>query len=72
MYICLFVRACVCVKHLILVYDILPPTTATVDYAIGPEKLSANEHFFHDTQTAVSLCQIIRQVKLYQKRNFYN
>ena len=55
LFVCLCVRACVCVKHLILVYDILPPTTATVDYAIGPEKLSANEQFFDDTQTAVSL-----------------
>ena len=26
-----------------LVYDILPPTTAIADYAIGLEKLSANE-----------------------------
>ena len=25
-----------------LVYDILPPTIAIIDYAIGPEKLSAN------------------------------
>ena len=39
----------------ILVYDILPPTTAIVDYAIGLEKLSANEQFFNDAQTAVSL-----------------
>ena len=38
-----------------LVYDILPPTTAMVDYAIGLEKLSANEQFFEDAQTAVSL-----------------
>ena len=28
-----------------LVYDILPPTTAINDYAIGLEKLSANEVF---------------------------
>ena len=28
-----------------LVYDILPPTIAIVDYAIGLEKLSANELF---------------------------
>ena len=28
------------------VYDILPPTTAIVDYAVGLEKLSANEQFF--------------------------
>ena len=38
-----------------LVYDILPPSTAIADYAIGLEKLSANEQFFHDAQTAVSL-----------------
>ena len=29
-----------------LVYNILHPTTATVDYAIGLEKLSANRQFF--------------------------
>ena len=28
------------------VYDILSPTTAIVDYAVGLEKLSANEQFF--------------------------
>ena len=28
-----------------LVYDILPPATAITDYAIGLEKLSANEVF---------------------------
>ena len=38
-----------------LVYDILPSTTAIVDYAIGLEKLSSNEQFFDDAQTAVSL-----------------
>ena len=38
-----------------LVYDILPPTTAIVGYAIGLKKLSANERFFDDAQTAVSL-----------------
>ena len=38
-----------------LVYDILPPTTAIVDYAIGLEKLPASEQFFDDAQTAVSL-----------------
>ena len=32
-----------------------PSTTAIVDYAIGLEKLSANEQFFDDAQTAVSL-----------------
>ena len=29
--------------------NILPPTNATVDYAIGLEKLSANEQFFVGT-----------------------
>ena len=38
-----------------LVYDIRSPTTAIVDYAIGLEKLSANEQFLYDAQTAVSL-----------------
>ena len=38
-----------------LVYHIHPPTSATAEYAIGLEKLSANEQFFHDAQTAVSL-----------------
>ena len=38
-----------------LVYDILPSTTDIVDYAIGLEKLSANEQLFDDAQTAVSL-----------------
>ena len=36
-------------------YDILPPTTAIVDYAIGLQKLPANEQFFDDAQMAVSL-----------------
>ena len=35
--------------------DILPPTIAIVDYAIGLEKLSANEQFGDDAQTAISL-----------------
>ena len=35
-----------------LVYNILPSTTAIVDYAIGLKKLSANEQFFDDAQTA--------------------
>jgi len=38
-----------------LVYHILPINVAIVDYAIGLEKLSANEQFFDDVQTAVSL-----------------
>ena len=37
------------------VYDILPPATAIVDYITGLEKLPANEQFFDDAQTAVSL-----------------
>ena len=37
-----------------LVYGILPPTIAIVDYAIGLKKLSANKQFL-DVQTAVSL-----------------
>ena len=40
-----------------LVYDILPSTTAVFSYAIGPRKLSANEHFFGGAQTVVSLLQ---------------
>ena len=59
------------VKLQALVYDILQffetydvinygsgwrdPTTAIVDYVIGLEKLSANEQFFHEAQTAVNL-----------------
>ena len=38
-----------------LVYDILPTTTVIVDYAIGLGKLSANQQFFGDAQTAVNL-----------------
>ena len=41
-----------------LVYDILPSTTAVFSYAIGPRKLSANEHFVVVAQTVVSLLQI--------------
>jgi len=40
-----------------VVYDVLLSSTATVDFAIGLEKLSANEQFFDDAQTAVSLEQ---------------
>ena len=32
--------------------NILPPTNATVDYAIGLEKLSANKQFLDDDKTA--------------------
>ena len=39
------------IKLQALVQDILPSTTAIADYAIG----LANEQFFHDAQTAVSL-----------------
>ena len=38
-----------------LVYDILPPSTAILDYAIGLEKLSANQHIFVGSQLAESL-----------------
>ena len=38
-----------------LVYNILCPTTAMVDYAISLQKLSANEQFFGDAQTTISL-----------------
>ena len=38
-----------------LVYDILPPTVATIDYAICLEKMSANGQFFISVQIAVSL-----------------
>ena len=38
-----------------LVYDILPPPTAIIDYAIGVEKLSANGQFFVGGQMAVNL-----------------
>ena len=34
-----------------LVYDILPPTTAIIDYAIGLEKLSANGQLFVGAKT---------------------
>ena len=40
-----------------LVYHILPSTTAVVSYAIGSRKLSANEQFFVEAQTVVSLLQ---------------
>ena len=45
------------VKLQALVYDILPSTTAVFSYAIGSRKLSANEQFFVDAQTVVSLLQ---------------
>ena len=38
-----------------LVYDIPPPTTGYVAYAIGLEKLSANKQFFNVAEMAVSL-----------------
>ena len=45
------------------VYDLLPSTTAIVHYAVGLEKLSANETVFDDAQKGV-VCN--RQLKLYQ------
>ena len=39
----------------VLVYDILLPTTAVVDYSIGLGKLTANERFFVGTQMAIRL-----------------
>ena len=38
-----------------LVYDIPPPSTAIIDYAIGVEKLSANGQFLVGAQMAASL-----------------
>jgi len=38
-----------------LVYDILPPTAATVEYAIGLDKLSAKGQFFIGAQMGVRL-----------------
>ena len=38
-----------------LIYDILLPTNARTDYAIGLEKPSANGQFLTGAQTAVSL-----------------
>ena len=43
-----------------LVYDIVPSTTAIVDYAIGLGKLSANEQFFDEAQTVASFEQTIQ------------
>ena len=37
-----------------LVYDILPSTSATVEYAAGLENLSANAQFFDDAQMLLS------------------
>ena len=42
-------------KLQVLVYGILPSTTTVFSYAIGPRKLSANEHFVVGAQTVVSL-----------------
>ena len=41
----------------LLVYDILPSTTAVFSYAIGSSKLSANQQFFVGAQIGVSLLQ---------------
>ena len=45
------------VKLQVLVYDILPSTTAIFNYTIGTRKLSANEQFFVGAQTVVSVLQ---------------
>ena len=37
-----------------LVYGILPPTTAIIDYTVGLGKLSANGQFFVGAQITVS------------------
>ena len=44
-------------KLQVLVYDILPSTTAVFSYATGSRKLSAKEQFFVGAQTIVSLLQ---------------
>ena len=44
-------------KLQVLVYDILPSTTAVFSYAVGSRKLSANEQFFVGAQTVVRLLQ---------------
>ena len=50
----------------VLVYDILPSTTAVFSYAIGSRKLSGNEQFFCfvfvGAQTVVSLLQTTQLV----------
>ena len=48
---------CIDTKLQALVYDTLPSTTAVFNYATGCRKLSANEQFFVDAQTVVSLLQ---------------
>ena len=40
-----------------LIYDVLPPTTAVTDYAIGLERLSANGQFLVGAQMAITLQQ---------------
>ena len=50
-------------KLQVLVYDILPSTTAVFSYAIGPRKLSANEQFFVGAQTVVSLLQATNKTR---------
>ena len=51
------------VKLQVLVYDILPSTTAVFSYAIRSRKLSANKQFFVGAQTVVSLLQTT-QIKI--------
>ena len=41
-----------------LVYGILPPTTAVIDFTTGLEQLSANGQLFIGVQMAVSLSQV--------------
>ena len=45
------------VKHhvYLVTYDTLPPATAISDYAIGLEKLSANEQFFVGAEMTATL-----------------
>ena len=38
-----------------LVDDILPPTSAIIDYVLGLDKLSANGQFFAGAHMAISL-----------------
>ena len=57
-------------KLQVLVYDILPSTTAVFNYATGSRKLSANEQFFVGAQTVVSLLQTtqIKQGVIYSRQ----
>ena len=48
-------KCCLRCKVQALVYDILSPTTAMIDYATGLKKLSSNKQFLVGAQMAVSL-----------------